>query len=159
MKRIMIKKVFIVVLLSFSTFLFAAGKSTMYVKIKTAQVKEKSSKKSKSSGTIPYGASVTVLNSIDGWYYISCDKPKIVGWVASSSLSRKNVNGRGKVSSANAKELALAGKGLTASIESTYADTENVDFSEVNKIETISVSDEEVYQFIINGELNSEEQE
>ncbi|MCQ2586841.1 MAG: SH3 domain-containing protein [Treponema sp.] len=155
-----IKKVIVLlfVVLNLSSYICAAGKKTMYVSVDTAIVRENSSKASKKSASIPYGAAVTIIQEKKDWYYISCDSPKVYGWVQASSLTRKNVAARGKVSSADAKEIALAGKGFNASIETAYAEAGNIDFSTVNKVETYTPSEESIVKFIKEGELNLSEE-
>lgn len=159
MRVINIKKVllFVLITLNISSYVCAAGKKTMYVSVDTAIVRESASKASKKSTTIPYGAAVTILQEKKDWYYISCDNPKAFGWVQSNALTKKNVAARGKVSSADAKEIALAGKGFNASIEAAYAEAGNVDFTFVDKVETYTPSEESVIKFIKEGELNLSE--
>lgn len=78
------------------------------------------------------------------------------GWIPSSALSKKKVLASSSTT-ADAKEIALAGKGFSSSIESTYAKEFNVDYSDVDYVESQSVSDKELQSFIVEGQLNSGE--
>ena len=150
----------IIVLMSvflLSLSLYAKAKNIMYVAVNSASLKVKASKFAKESAILEYGTAAIVIDEKGDWYFIcdSNDETK-KGWIPSSALSKKKVLASSSTT-ADAKEIALAGKGFSSSIESTYAKEFNVDYSDVDYVESQSVSDKELQSFIVEGQLNSGE--
>lgn len=150
----------ITLLFIFTSFsAFAYEKAPMYVSVKEAKVTEKTSTLSKKIGTLPYGTAVLIDKRQKGWCYVVCQARKVSGWLPENVLTKKNILSRGKGTTANAKEIALAGKGFSAAIEAEYAKSENVDFSNVDLVETYSISSEDIVSFIEQGLLNKKDEE
>lgn len=149
-------------LLLSAVMLFGAPKKpTRYVTSEKAEVTEKASGKAKSVATLSLGDSVTLLDdkSKKGWSQVSLDSdPSITGWVPSSLLSAKMKSADGKEVTADAKQIALAGKGFTEDIEKAYSEQFNVNFDEVDRIEKFGLSEEATLDFMEKGQLNWEEE-
>ncbi|MBP5402937.1 MAG: SH3 domain-containing protein [Treponema sp.] len=143
------------------TPVFAAGNKNQYVSVTSAAVKAKASQFSASVGTLKYGDVVTVIKVEKGWSNITSSDGKITGWLPNASLTAKKlvveVESK-KKTSANAKELALAGKGFDKNFEKDFAAQNNVSFSQVDKVETFSANEKETIAFIKEGNLNAGEE-
>lgn len=110
---------------------------------------------SKSTAKVAVGTEVNVLKtSPDGkWVYIEVSARKSQkGWAPKNLLSQRKPS---TASSASAKELALAGKGMTTEeFENLYTQSGNGNFETVDLIESFSVSPESVNDFLDEGKLN-----
>ena len=135
--------------------LFAASSSkTMYVSLDPASLKESASSFSKDVGTVGYASKVRVLEEKRNWVRIELeDDPSVSGWIPSSALSSKKIKAKGSGTTADADEIALAGKGFTATIESAYANEYSVDYGPVNYTEEQAASADDILAFIREGFL------
>ena len=61
---------------------------------------------------------------------------------------------KAKAASADADEIALAGKGFNSTIEAIFAEEFEVDFGVVDYIESLGIESEEAAVFAREGELN-----
>lgn len=134
--------------------LFAAGPKTAYISLDPASLKESASSFSKDIGTVEYGSKVLVLEEKKNWARIELyDNRSVTGWVPSSALSTKKIKAKGSGATADADEIALAGKGFTATIEAVYADEYSIDYSAVDYAELQTPSQDAILEFIREGGL------
>ena len=63
-----------------------------------------------------------------------------------------NINGK---TSANAKELGLAGKGMDKAFEKVYSQANEISYAQVDKIETNACSEKDAIAFLKEGQLNA----
>lgn len=148
------KKRFIFICLILCAFsLFAEAPKKMYVTSETVDLKAKSSMTSKTIEVLSLGDVVYVSNTKGNWSYVTNEATNSSGWVNSSVLTKKKVVAKGNKVSANASELALAGKGFSAEIESEYKKTSEADFASVDLIEQNLISFEQIGSFMAEGNL------
>lgn len=150
-------------ILSFFIFcivmLSATTPKQMYVSIQKASLREKPSALSKVIQTLSYGDAVTVIEEKGKWIKISpASKDAIIGWVEKSALTKKKIFVNGNKVSANAKELALAGKGFNAEVESSFKTSGQVNYAPVDEMEKNIVSQSQMEEFIEEGNLNGGEE-
>ena len=150
----------ILLLTSLALFLAGAaaaqvsGGSTAYVTAKTLKVKSSTGFFAGARGTLSYGTQVTVLRVNGKWAEIrSAGSPSITGWVASSNLTTRRISASGGGTSASASEIALAGKGFNEEVENAYKAGGHLNYADVDKTETLQVSQEDLYQFVTEGHL------
>ena len=128
---------------------------TLYVSVKSAAVKSGSGSFSSTVANVGYGDVVTVIKAGDKNTQIKLSDGK-TGWVSTGSLTKKKIvkSSNGSTVKASTKEIALAGKGFSAQSETAYK-TQNstLDFSKVDEIEKITVSDSVLQDFIADGNL------
>lgn len=145
-----------ILLFAYAAFpLFAASSSkTMYVSLDPASLKESASSFSRDVATIDYAAKVRVLEEKKNWVRIELvNNTSVTGWIPSSALSSKKIKAKGSGTTADADEIALAGKGFTSSIEAVYADEYAIDYEPVNFVEAQAVTNESILAFIREGGL------
>lgn len=135
---------------------FAA--TTKYVSGDPVPVMEKPNTRSKKLSSFEYGTKVVVLEEKNNWTMVEFDGGK-KGWVPSGNLTSKKLNPKSKGSSANARELALAGKGLSEELETAFTQDHDINYSEVDFIEKIIVTDDALNKFLKDGKLNEGEVE
>ena len=122
---------------------------TMYVSVKTTDIKSSTGTFADKKGTLNLGDAVTIIKTSGNWAEIRTSN-SITGWVSLSSLSSKRVTGSNISSSAG--EIALAGKGFSPESEIEYKKN-GLDFSAVDRMESISVSTSDLLKFIEDGKL------
>ena len=135
---------------------FAASKTkTQYVAIDPAPLKAKPAASSKKVGTIEYASAVLVLQEEKSWVYVQLAEDKsVAGWLPASALTSKKIKDKVDATSANANEIALAGKGFNSTIEAVYAEQYELNFDIVNYIESLGAEQEEAIAFAQAGQLN-----
>lgn len=126
----------------------AQGK-TMYVAVKSADIKSSTGIFASKVGVLNLGDAVTVLRTNGNWAEVRTSKP-ISGWVNLSGLSSKRIISAGGSSSAG--EISLAGKGFSPDTEFEYRKN-GLDYAVVNQMEAISISDDDLLKFVEAGRL------
>ena len=137
-----------------SAALFAQVKSgsNAWVSSKSVDIRESTGSFAKSRGTLLMGAQVTVLQVNGNWAEVrSSDNASLSGWTAVSNLSSRRIVASG--SSATASEIALAGKGFNREVEDSYKTSGALNYTDVDKVEAITIPVNELYKFVTEGHL------
>ncbi len=148
----------------FATAVFAASfknGATVYVSVKSADLKSGTNFFAKTIGKVSYGDSLVVLESNSKKTKVRLStNSSVSGWIASGSLTTKKIaKSKNNLSNASSNELALAGKGFSAEAEKAFKNSNGkLNYDEVDKIEKITVSESELSSFISEGHLNGGEQ-
>lgn len=143
------KKKLIVLCLIFNCF-FVFAEKKVYVNSKSADLMEKNTQFSKLITKVSYGAELIVIEESPEWYYVQLGGKNISGWIKATKVTNRKLSTR---SSANAKEIALAGKGFSAEVENLYSNSGNGDYKAVDRVETIQTDMEKLKTFIEEGNL------
>lgn len=148
------KKLFVlIILITFTTAIYAKPKK-MYVAAEKTILKSSTSFFAKQLESLEYGHQVLVLEKKGKWSKVqSADNTEIIGWVSSSLLSKRKLISSFNNFSATTDELALAGKGFSASDNWGKS---NANYDAVKQIEGQIISNEELLNFIQEGELKNE---
>jgi hypothetical protein len=148
-------------LITFCLILFVTGLAaaqtvggTMYVAVKTVTLKASTWIFAANRGTLSYGDRVTVQEvSGKNVRVQSAANSSISGWTAAANLSSRQIVA-GATSSASASEVALAGKGFNQEVEDSYkTQHQELDFSVVDRVEAITVTEADLRQFLQAGRL------
>ena len=112
-------------------------------------------------GTVPEGAEVNVERQAGDWYKVEYQGK--TGWInrqafpapaTSSKFSLGGLLTGTPVKQTSSDEVALAGKGFTPEVESGYrAKHPEMDFAQVDKVESIKVDPATLQAFIKEGDL------
>ena len=150
------KLTLLLLVLSLSLPMFSAPKAkTMYVAIDPAPLKSKPAASSKKVGSVEYASAVLVIKEEKSWVYVQLVEDKsLEGWLPASALTSKKIKDKASATSANADEIALAGKGFNSTIEAVYAEQYEMNFDIVDYIETLGADQEEAIAFAQAGQLN-----
>ena len=152
MKRLM----FIFSLTLFITGLAAAQTtgSTMYVATKTTALKSSTGFFARTNATLNYGDRVTVLRVSGKFVEVrSAANSSLTGWTPAANLSTRQLVS-GNTSSVTASEVALAGKGFNQEVENAYKTQGSLNYTDVDRVESLSVSENDLRQFIEEGRLS-----
>jgi SH3-like domain-containing protein len=130
----------------------------MSVQIREGQVRAAPSFLGRIVGTVAYGDRVAVESEKQSWSFIRSADKQIEGWMHRSALTPKKIVLKAGASdvetTVTTQEIALAGKGFNEQVEKEYK-TKNPDkdFSWIDRMEQIDVSQEEMRQFLEEGGL------
>ncbi len=146
-------------LISIPLFLFLLTLEVSAINPRSIQVKETKVRQqptflARPTGSVAYGDRVDVLEQRGVWSHVK--NSQIHGWLHSSALTRKNIkksSGSSNLKTAASRdELALAGKGFSAEVESEYKSQHaKVDFTLVDRMEQIVIPENELRNFMIEG--------
>jgi len=130
---------------------------TMYVTAKSVELKSSTEFFASVSGTLQYGAAVTVLQINGKWAEVrSTSGSSVTGWTPVANLSAKRIiaGSGGATGGATASEVALAGKGFNQEIENAYKAGGKLNYADVDEIEKKNVvTNPELKKFIEEGRL------
>jgi uncharacterized protein YgiM (DUF1202 family) len=158
MKRVL----FVFILILFSAGLAAAqvqAGGTLYVSVKTIDLKSGTGLFTSTTGTLNLGDQVEVVQVQGKNIEVrSAKNSSLKGWTSSANFSARQIVA-GTSSTATAKEVALAGKGFNQEVERSYKDHQsNLNYNDVNKVESINISDTELKKFMEEGRLRTGEE-
>lgn len=135
--------------------------TTMSVQVKKCQLRNQPSFMGRIVRTLSYGDQVTVSEKKESWLNVVPSAKGSAGWVHVSALSTKqivlNPDSRDAPGSTTSGEIALAGKGFNQQVEQEYKkQNRGVDFSWVDKMEQIVISQQDIQSFLQEGGLAGE---
>lgn len=148
--------VFVLIVLSCPLFARPKSSKPMYISVEEIEAKEKPSFFGGKSDTFYYGDVVKVTDEKGSWLKVESKDSGKEGWVKDSVLTSRKIVSKNRIS-VDASEIALAGKGFSSPIEAEYSESYGIKFDEVDDIESIYVSPDEVKAFIEDGNLKGEE--
>jgi len=126
---------------------------TVYVAVKTISLKSSTGLLAGTVATLNYGDEVTV-KQVDGNYVeVSAANSSLTGWAPSANFTTKKIIA-GSAATTSAKEVALAGKGFSQEVENSYSTQKQLNFDDVDKIESITADEADLMRFIEEGRLS-----
>jgi uncharacterized protein YgiM (DUF1202 family) len=150
------KRTFVVLFIFLGGMVFAqvSRGSTQYVAVRSAVLKSSTGFFAATRGTLAYGAQVTVLQVRGKWVEVrSASSASLSGWTALSNLTSRRVSAAAS-STASREDVAMAGKGLSEEIENSYRTQGEYNYTDLDRMEAQSVTDEELLEFITEGRLS-----
>jgi len=130
----------------------------LYVSVKTIQLKSSTGLMAGTTGTLDYGEQVTVLQVNGKFVEVrSAENESLKGWTASDNFTTKRII-TGSEATASAKEVALAGKGFNQEIEDSYRAKGELNYDEVDRMETFTADETRLAKFLEEGRLRTGEQ-
>jgi len=149
------KKLYLTILLA---VLIAAGvmaAETLKVTVKTTKLRKSPKFYAPAVATLNYGDTIQKLDQQGDWIQ-GLTTGGLQGWVHDSaveepsfSLTARRTSGTGTT----ADEVALAGKGFNEQVEQAYQKTANLDYTWVDRMGRISISDKDMEKFFKEGKL------
>lgn len=136
----------------------AALKNQMSIQVKNGQIRQTPSFLGKVIATLAYGDRVDVVEERTGWAFIKIPGSDRSGWVHLSALTHKKIvlsAGTADVEqAASSDEVALAGKGFNKQVEGEFkSKNQHLDYAWIDKMERFSVSQQQIEQFVREGDL------
>ncbi len=140
----------------------AAKEKVMRIQSTECKVRSSASPLGAVIATPKYGMEVSVVEVKGAWTRVKGDGGKIDGWVHESALTARKLDMKAgdkdvaKVAS-NA-ELANATKGFSSQVENEFKNKDKAaDFASVDKMKAMKVSDNEMQDFVKQGEIKPSE--
>ena len=138
---------------------FAVEQKMMSIQVKNGDVRSSPSFLGKIVAQLKYGDQVAVQNVKGSWYFIDRPEGSTDGWMHSSALSVKkivlNPGASDAAQAASSDEITLAGKGFNQQVENDFkSKNPQVDFAWINKMEKMTVSQNQIQAFIKEGQLS-----
>jgi hypothetical protein len=138
---------------------FAIEQKMMSIQVKKSAVRTSPSFLGKIVAQLKYGDQVAVQNVKGSWYFIDRPEGRTDGWMHSSALSIKKIvlnPGASDVEqAASSDEITLAGKGFNQQVENDFkSKNPQVDFTWINMMEKMTVSQNQIQVFIKEGQLS-----
>ncbi len=132
---------------------------TMSVQVKRCQLRSKPTFLGKVVTKLDYGDKVDIEKDENSWVKVS-PSGKNAGWVHLSALSEKDIilnpNSQDIEEAASSGEIALAGKGFNKQVEDKFKqDNKDIDFTWVDKMEKMVISQNEIQGFVSKGGLKA----
>jgi uncharacterized protein YgiM (DUF1202 family) len=149
-----------ILIISAVTVYSQSGGRVMYVATKNAELKSSTGFFADTVITLQYGDQVTVIQENNRWMEVKpVKRPSVSGWILANSLTAKRIiSGTG--TSASADELALAGKGFSEEVEQAYKNRSKssaANYAEIDAMEALLVPRQDLYNFLLEGHLNTGE--
>lgn len=131
----------------------------MSVQVKTTQLRATPSFLGPVLQVLKYGARLPVVSQKGDWMEVTKSPASAAGWIHASALTPKRIyfdaGDQDVRQAATSDELALAGKGFNAQVEARFkAQNPDMDFSKIDQMEAIGISQREIQAFIRNGGLD-----
>lgn len=144
------------------TTALAAKKNQMSIQIKEGHLRSTPSFLGKILAALDYGDRVEVLEQQELWVRVQAFEYNETGWIHDSALTTKKIilnPGKADVEqAATSDELALAGKGFNQDVEREYsAKNPQLDYTLIDEMEQVVVSQAQIVQFLDEGELSKKE--
>ena len=137
-----------------------SGSEMMSVQVKEGQLRSTPSFLGSIVGPVSYGERVETMQKQGDWVDVK-NSNNVRGWIHQCALTSKQVviNPGGQAqSAASSQEVALAGKGFNADVEAQYRkNNAAIDYTWVNRMETIRVSRDQMISFLDQGKLKPSE--
>ena len=142
---------------------YAADMKYMSVTVQKTQVRANAGYMGSVLGILSYGDRVAILvqpaGAPKGWLYVLGPDGKLKGWVNASALTEKKIEfsqGAGAATqAASSGDVALAGKGFNADVESEYRTEGGLDYTWVDRMEAFVVATTTIIEFIDQGGLSA----
>ena len=153
MKRLVILSAMVLIVASFAMAQARAG-GTMYVAVRTAQLKSGTGWFAGNRGTLDYGDRVTIIQVSGNFSEVrSAANSSVTGWLATANLSARQVVS-GSTATVSARETAMAGKGFNQEVENSYrGENRTLNYADVDRVEAITVSETDLRRFLEEGRL------
>ena len=146
----------LIMLVSGALFAQVRSGNPAWVAVRQAPVRSSTWFFASTRGNLSMGDQVTVLQISGNWAELrSSATPSLSGWTQIGNLSHRLIVAEG--TSATAREVALAGKGFDRDVENAYRAGGDLNFADVDRMENIRVSQEELFRFLTDGRLNTGE--
>lgn len=134
-----------------------AAPAQLTVQIEVGQLREKPSVFGKIITDVKYGDRLDIVTRQEPWIQVRTADGK-TGWMHQTSLTKKKLalsaGAQDVGRTASGEELAMAGKGFNSQVEADFkAKNQNIDFTWIDRMEKITVSERESLTFLKEGGL------
>ncbi len=137
-----------------------AAADDVYVTVREAKLRTKQDFFSPGIADVRYGDKLNVLNESGSWLSVKTGGGK-QGFIHQSAITERRVVLKGSAkfdpNQTSQSDVVLAGKGFNADVERRFAAAQHVNFADVNAMEKIKISPNELSSFVAQGKLGRTE--
>lgn len=129
---------------------------SMSVQVKSAHLKKKPNPLAELLTTLPYGDQLQVKTEEGPWLKVMHPKTGTTGWVHSSALSARQIvinPANRHIEAAHSGTISLAGQGFNLEVEKQYKEQKQLDYTQIDRMESVTPSQEEIRAFAKSGNL------
>ena len=153
------KKSLFLCVLFFSVICMATAQisrgGTLYAAGRNVRLKSSTGFFASTRGTLSYGEQLTVLQVSGKWVEVrSVSQASLSGWMQSANLTARRITASAGTDTTSAREIALAGKGFDRDVENAYRGRGSLNYADVDRTETMTVSEDVLYRFLTDGHLS-----
>jgi len=138
----------------FSSAVVSATPDSLYVKVRTTKLRAQPQQWAPAVADLRYGDSATPLGKSGAWHNVQFGSRS--GYLHDSALTSRKVvlQASDSVAGSTDRDVVLAGKGFNSEVEKNYAaQNSSMNYSEVDKMERLTISDSEMTAFVRAGKL------
>lgn len=137
----------------------SAGPKMLSIQVRKGQLRAEPSFLSKVIATLSYGDRIELYEEKEAWKKVGMQGKPVSGWIHASAVTTKRIMlnpGKKDIeAAASSDELALAGKGFNADVESEFkAKHRDIDYAWVDHMEKIKISTAEMQAFLKEGKVS-----
>lgn len=136
-----------------------AQSGEMSIQVRSGQLRSEPAYLSQVTGNVSYADRVTVIESRSPWVRVRHNNR--TGWIHESALTRQRLAlsaGGQRAGGAGDDEIALAGRGFNAEVESEFRrDHADLNFAEIDRMERMAIPLARINQFLATGQLTPAE--
>ena len=137
-----------------------AGDS-LFVQVRESELRSAPGFLSQIVEKLSLGDEVTHVASRAGWHQVTLPETGQSGWVHEGSVRENKqttlqLAGEGTTRTVSSREIALAGRGFSESMEGSYGSDNQLDFSAVDDLEARRIGPEEIVAFVLEASLRQD---
>jgi len=137
---------------------------TPAVSVRTGEIRRSPAFLAPVASEVEYGQTVEVLEVGAGWVRVKVLDTNQEGWIHESAIASKEAlrlelaeGASGDTTRmASSREIALAGRGFNEQVEQQYQSEKGLDFTEVDRMETMEIGIEVIGEFFAAADLGPE---
>jgi SH3 domain-containing protein len=156
------RSLFVVALVFVALLVVAVdGGDTLFVQVRDSELRSAPGFLSQIVERLTLGDEVTYVESRAGWYQVTLPETGQGGWIHEGSVRENKqttlqLAGEGTSRTVTSREIALAGRGFSESMEGEYGSGNSLDFSAVDELESRRVGPEEIVAFVLEASLRQD---
>ncbi len=137
-----------------------AGDS-LFVQVRESELRSAPGFLSQIVEKLTLGDELSYVGSRAGWHQVTLPETGQGGWIHEGGV-RENKHttlqlaGEGTTRTVSSREIALAGRGFSESMEGSYGSDNQLDFSAVDDLEARRVGPEEIVAFVLEASLRQD---
>lgn len=137
-----------------------AGDS-LFVQVRESELRSAPGFLSQIVEKLSLGDEVTYVASRAGWHQVTLLETGQSGWIHEGSVRENKqttlqLAGEGTTRTVSSREIALAGRGFSESMEGSYGSDNHLDFSAVDDLEARRIGPEEIVAFVLEASLRQD---
>jgi len=156
------RSLLVIALMIVALLVFALEASdSLFVQVRESELRSAPGFLSQIVVKLSLGDEVSYVGERAGWYQVTLTESGQGGWIHAGSVRENKqttlqLAGEGTTRTVSSREIALAGRGFSESMEGSYGSDNQLDFSAVDDLEGRRIGPEEIVAFVLDGSLRQD---